>query len=231
MRIFLSLLSIFAVATALGQPVDNEPANKELWLTAKLYPTVSGNTIFWGRHEFYSTSTTRATLSGGLELTKVIKNRWLIETGVILNDWGFEEVGENDAWPGINTHKEQLFYLTLPATAIYRLKRVYVGLGLNASYFLQRNHTKNGVRTTHKTPRAKTGAASDYWLVGAHGKIGLNLRLSKRLGFRPELYGIYSHDKASDMSRYREFVKYGTHGLYSVGLGLGLDFKLNAARS
>lgn len=226
MRTFLTIITTLTLTTLFGQTDHVDKGQKDLWLTAKLYPSISDNANWYGFNEFYTSFQKRPVLFGGLELTKELNDKWYIETGLLLCDWGFKERGETDGDPKIHSYKEQYLYLTLPVTAIYRHKQFYFGLGLNASYFLKHNHTRDGKLTVYNQPdKGRPVQPIDYWLFGYNAKAGLNMPLTDRLTFRPEMYWMLGQNRHGFP---RVWYPYG---LYSFGLGLGLDYKIKMKKT
>jgi len=214
-------LLVGVVCVMQAQEVSEDVGSKRLWVTAKVYPSFTGNAGWYQFNEFYTSFQHRVTLSGGIELTHELKKeKWYIETGFIVFDWGFKEVGKTEGDPSLHTYDERYLYATVPVTAIYRCNRFYFGIGVNASCFLKHYHIKDGNKSVSNKPQheAKLNALN-YWLFGLNAKVGMRMKINDKIIFRPELYGMLGQT-------HKGFPKiWQPYGLYSVGIGFGFDYQ------
>jgi hypothetical protein len=152
---------------------------KGLWLAVKIDPSLTGHAGGYQSNEFYSASTQRFTLSAGVDFgVEIIKDKWYFDTGINLFDWGFKEIGETEGDPEVHSYRESYLNLTIPAAVTYRIKMFDVGLGVNVSYLLNHSHTADGVMVNSNSPtHFMTPSPADYWLLGGHLKVGVNIQI------------------------------------------------------
>jgi hypothetical protein len=149
----------------------------------------------------------RKVISEGFELTRdVVPEKWSTSVGLFYQDLGYKAKICDD-YLDYNTKNlsVQYSYLTTPVSIQIHQGRFYFGLGLNASYFLQGKRTQSEQTTEVKV--------ANLLLFGINTKVGATFQTSDNFKLRTELYGVLAQPRF--------------FGLYSFGLGIGLDCKLN----
>lgn len=216
MKTLLVITCVFVVSQTCGQSTEFLRDQKETRLVAKVYPSVSGTAGLYAGNPSYSHPKNRATLSGGLELSRELKfNKWYLETGLFLFDWGFKEsgIGEDQR---AHFYTDKYIYLTAPVTIIYRIRRLYLGAGINASRLLRHYHIADGQTSVYGNSYPFMPPSND-WLFGLHARAGFDFPVGDQWSIRPEVYGMFGEPAQA----WSEFWL-GIYGFYSCGLGLGV---------
>ncbi len=201
---------------------------KEVWITAKLYPSLTRDIFGSYSNEVDYVHTNRYVLNGGIETLLELKSKkWYFETGLLIMDWGYKEKRSSSFFANYTTQyiTEQNIYLTLPASILFKYKMFSFGFGPNASYFIAGQKTINGQSINEKNPLYAGYSKNkhfDNWLFGLQSKLGFSAKINTRLTFTSELYANIA--EPIDNFFYA-FVLRGD-GFYSVGLGLGINYKI-----
>jgi hypothetical protein len=121
----------------------------------------------------------RFSQSGGIELSRLISDKFYLETGLFLYDRGYKVdqhyTDNNGNYIGINTSIETQYYLTLPFNLKYKQNGFYFGAGPNINYYLARRFYYNGdLISKQKVPQ------SDNIIFGAQAFLGYEMKLSAR---------------------------------------------------
>jgi len=224
MKCFLLFLLLGGPGILLSQSDSKTNSMNNLWLTAKVYPSLSGNMNSYGMNEFISSVRMRPSLSGGIELTKKLKNNWFLETGILISDWGFKEEGSTEGDPVVHKYVEKYVFCTVPLNAIYYHKQIYFGLGLNTSYFISGTEIKDGIKNNYSNPNQGVNTIqpvpADYWLFGMNAKIGYRFDINDKFSFRTEITGLFAEHPT-----YLPNI-FDSPGLFSFGMGIGLDYQM-----
>lgn len=226
MRTALSILFVMMLTAVLGQDAQANGEEKKLWLTVKAYPSFTRDIFGTYSHEVIFEHSQRKVISYGIEMTKELKeNRWYFEAGVLINNWGYKE----KAWSDFIKNYEPSYtsvksrYITVPTLLIFRHKKLYFGLGISNSLFINSKVTTDKKTTIYEKPDYFDNRAPTYWLLGFQAKTGLVVELTDKFTFRPELYGIITEPYYNYP---QTFWQLSLHGFYSWGLGVGIDYKI-----
>lgn len=197
--------------------------SRDFWITAKVYPSLTRDANGSYSDEVNFEHSHRIAFSGGIELTKeLVHDKWSLTTGLLFNDFGYKEKASSDFIPNYETRytTRRAYYLTLPVSSQFHLKKFYFGLGLNLSYFLSETLIVDGEAFQNSSPSSNL----ETWLIGLNVKTGYAHELSDHFGLRFELYGIVTEALRGSFPTF--IWENSNTGYYSFGLGIGLDYKL-----